>query len=171
MLKPLRTLLISVAALVCRVSACRRWPALAQEDNADEVSWFDLLGNLTYPNEMSVHGEVTLEDGQFVDMADGLAVTLTGYIAAGDLNDDDVDDAAAVLVSDPDGTAIFIDLAAAIDVDGELMASPAPNSATAPIWLISTSKMVRSSWTWSPKVPMIRFAAPPCWCSALRTGR
>ncbi|MCB0111076.1 MAG: hypothetical protein KDE53_34380, partial [Caldilineaceae bacterium] len=102
-------------------------PGIAQaqtEENEPAIS-FDLLSNLTYHSEYSAQGQVTLENGQYeeddpaVD-GDGLLVTLTGYVAYGDLNGDDVEDAAVVLESNTAGTGVFYELAVVTDEAGML---------------------------------------------------
>ncbi|MCB0107662.1 MAG: hypothetical protein KDE53_17195, partial [Caldilineaceae bacterium] len=94
--------------------------------DADEPTIsFEALSSLTYSNEYSAEDQVTLENGQYEEAdpdvaGEGLLVTLTGYVAYGDLNGDDVEDAAVVLESNTAGTGVFYDLAVVIDEEGTL---------------------------------------------------
>lgn len=94
-------------------------PALTQAQDEEPSISFEALRNLTYLNEYSTDEQVTLENGQYEE-DDGLLVTLTGYVAYGDLNDDAVEDAAVVLETDTAGTGRFYELAVVIDEKGTL---------------------------------------------------
>ena len=97
-------------------------PYATQAQTADSESIFSLeaLGNATYLSDFAETGQVTLQDGQFVDEANHLWVTLTGYAAFGDLNADEHDDAVAVLVTNSGGTGEFYDLALVVDQENQL---------------------------------------------------
>jgi hypothetical protein len=72
------------------------------------------LSNATYRSAYAEEGEVTLENGSYVVAAGASAeerVTLTGYVAYGDLTGDDIADAAAILETNTAGTAVFYELA------------------------------------------------------------
>ncbi|MEZ4673940.1 MAG: hypothetical protein R2932_06810 [Caldilineaceae bacterium] len=97
----------------------------AQSDEGAPPLSIETLGNLTYFTEYSAEDQVTLANGQYEEAdpaveGEGLLVTLTGYIAYGDLNGDDVEDAAVVLESNTAGTGVFYDLAVVIDEEGTL---------------------------------------------------
>ncbi len=79
----------------------------------------ELLRNLTYPSDFAPGGTVTLVNGQRprdpADTADadfriGLLSAGREAIALGDLDGDQDDDGAVVLVADPDGTGVFYTL-------------------------------------------------------------
>ncbi|MEZ4864296.1 MAG: hypothetical protein R3C14_23490 [Caldilineaceae bacterium] len=97
----------------------------AQSDKDEPPIALETLGNLTYHNEYSAAGQVTLVNGQYEEddpatVGDGLLVTLTGYVAYGDLNGDEVEDAAVVLETNTAGTGVFYNLAVVIAAAGTL---------------------------------------------------
>ena len=67
-----------------------------------------MLANLAYPSSRVESGKALLVNG-FYNEPD-MYVSLSSHVAAGDLNGDGVADAAAILITDPDGTAAFYDL-------------------------------------------------------------
>jgi hypothetical protein len=86
-----------------------------------------VLANMSYtlPDmaDYAEGGEVTLVDGVFdVEAAPGSAeramVSTTGYAAFGDLNGDEIDDAAVVLTARTGGTGVFYYLATVLNQDG-----------------------------------------------------
>ncbi|MCB0096196.1 MAG: hypothetical protein KDE46_10770 [Caldilineaceae bacterium] len=116
---------IAVALLLCTAGGLLWLPAYAAQQAQDSAGLSDdALANATYMSEFTDSGEVTLVDGEVeMDMANGdegnLYVVLTDSIARGDLNGDDVEDAAVIITSSTGGTGIFYDLAAVLNVDGE----------------------------------------------------
>lgn len=82
----------------------------------------EALGNATYLSAYAEGGEVTLQDGQSVVAAgtmDEEHVTLTGYLAYGDLTGDDTEEAAVLLETNTAGTAVFYELAVLVAEDGQ----------------------------------------------------
>ncbi len=80
------------------------------------------LRNTTYNVDYTQNGVAPLTNGQYLETAaDGsvdILVTLGGQVAYGDLTGDGQEEAVVVVVSDPNGTAIFHDLAVVADQDG-----------------------------------------------------
>ena len=76
----------------------------------------EALQNAVYRSEYVESGEVKLVKGKAsVDDPDGkVTVSLTDFVAFGDLNGDGSEDAAAVLVTSAGGTGSFYELAAVI---------------------------------------------------------
>lgn len=114
-----------LALLICVTLGAAPAATHAQTAEDELTISFEALRNLTYRNEYSAEDQVTLEDGQYEEddpavEGDGLLVTLTGYIAYGDLNGDAVEDAAVILESNTAGTGVFYELAVVIDEDGTL---------------------------------------------------
>jgi len=75
------------------------------------------LSSAEYPIDLSPTGTIRLADGHFEGQlspgsAAWLTVSIGDAIAAGDLNEDGVDDAALVLIADPGGSGTFSYLAA-----------------------------------------------------------
>lgn len=95
-------------------------PIRAQSATPETPFALEALGNATYANKYSEAGQVTLQNGQFEDEANRLFVSLTGYVAFGDLTGDGVDAAAVVLVTNSGGTGNFYDLAVVVDDEGTL---------------------------------------------------
>ncbi|MEZ4660804.1 MAG: hypothetical protein R2911_24905 [Caldilineaceae bacterium] len=97
-------------------------PYVTRAQPADPEPLFSLeaLANITYLSGFAEAGEVTLHDGQYEDTVNRLLVTLTGYVAFGDLTGDAQDDATVVLVTNGGGTGVFYELAVVVDNDGEL---------------------------------------------------
>lgn len=88
----------------------------------------EALRNATYYAAYAEGGEVTLQDGQWVTAAgttDETQVTLTGYLAYGDLIGDEAEEAAVVLATNTVGTAVFYELAVFVAEEGQPL-----NSAT-----------------------------------------
>jgi hypothetical protein len=81
------------------------------------------LANASYPSEYTESGVVQLEDGEYrVPVAPGSATELVvtlDEVAFGDLNEDGVEDAAVILVTEPGGSGTFYDLAAVLNQNGE----------------------------------------------------
>ncbi|MFH1742732.1 MAG: hypothetical protein ABIH23_27310 [bacterium] len=78
------------------------------------------LPNAEYPIEVTHSGKAQLKDGVFEEQAapgsaTKIRVLLGEERAAGDLNDDGLQDAAATLIADPGGSGTFIYLTAAIN--------------------------------------------------------
>lgn len=115
---------ISGIMLVC-IGVALWLPAYATHQAQAQGGLSDrALANATYLSEFTESGEVTLADGEFgATLADGddgsLRVLLTDIIARGDLNGDEVEDAAVIITSSMGGTGVFHDLAAVLNVDGE----------------------------------------------------
>jgi len=70
------------------------------------------LKYLNYPSEHAFYGNATLSNGKYTEKNDSgsasyLTVTLTDFSAAGDLNGDTVNDAAAILAEDAGGSGTF----------------------------------------------------------------
>ena len=68
---------------------------------------------------------VQLADGKFEEGAPGgadfVSVTVTDFVARGDLNDDGVDEVVAMIAENYGGTGVFVFLAVYADVNGELV--------------------------------------------------
>lgn len=82
----------------------------------------EALKNAEYQSEWPADGVAQLTDGEYrekyvPDSATELVIRLDD-IAFGDLNGDGVEDAVAILVTDPGGSGTFRDLAAFINQDG-----------------------------------------------------
>ena len=90
----------------------------------------DALRNTVYRSVYVGSGEVKLVNGKAeVDDPEGkVTVSLTDFVAFGDLNGDGLSDAVAVLVTHGGGTGSFYDLAAVIDRRGK-----AVHAASAPL--------------------------------------
>ena len=80
------------------------------------------LRNTTYNVEYTQNGTAPLANGQYLETAaDGsvdVLVTLGGQVAYGDVTGDGQEEAVAIVVSNPGGSAIFHDLAVVVDQDG-----------------------------------------------------
>lgn len=74
------------------------------------------LEDATYHSKYSESGEVRLLDGkaEVNDPEDKVTVVLTDFVAFGDLNGDDKNDAVAILTTSMGGTGLFYELAAII---------------------------------------------------------
>ena len=87
----------------------------------EPVTRRDLEG-LTYRSEFAGPGNITLTDGVYQEPAlPGTAtvtlVLLTESVKFGDLNGDGVDDAVAVIETDPGGSGVFFELVAVVATD------------------------------------------------------
>jgi hypothetical protein len=78
------------------------------------------LANLSYPSTRVDSGQYDLADGAYEE--GDMHVSMTGFVAQGDLNGDGQDDAAVVLSSNPSGSADFYDLHVVISETGVLSA-------------------------------------------------
>lgn len=80
------------------------------------------LRNTTYDVVYTQNGTAPLANGQYLETtAEGavdIVVTLGGQVAYGDLDGDGQEEAVVIVVSDPNGSAIFHDLAVVADQDG-----------------------------------------------------
>jgi serine protease Do len=99
------------------VKASSETAGQATVEMTDTVAYGD-LANLTLPLDLLESGVVTLTDGVFEDGE--LNATLSTYVEAGDLNGDGTDDAAAIVIANPTGTANFYYLYALLDEEGTL---------------------------------------------------
>ena len=77
-----------------------------------------------YRSEWSAKGKIRLNDGIYrekvvPESATELVITLSDEMALGDLNGDEVEDAAVVLISDPGGSGTFYELVAVINSKGK----------------------------------------------------
>jgi len=93
-------------------------------DSAKQPLTINELRSGEYRSEWSTTGKIKLHDGIYQekivpDSATELVIKLSDKIAFGDLNGDGVEDAAAILVSDPGGSGTFYDLAAVINSNGK----------------------------------------------------
>ncbi len=81
-----------------------------------------MLKNAVYHSDFVSAGEVQLVDGVFSEpIMEGSATKITIQLADmtfGDLNNDGVEDAAVILVSDPGGSGTFYELAAVLNQNG-----------------------------------------------------
>jgi NlpE N-terminal domain len=85
----------------------------------------DSLKNLEYKVEYAQSRVAKLANGEYQEeaapgSATKIVVKLTEYIAFGDLNNDNVEDAAVILVSEPGGSGTFYDLAVVLNKEGNL---------------------------------------------------
>lgn len=83
----------------------------------------DILRNATYQSEWFPGGQVTLTDASYREQAapgsaTEIVVSMTDFVAFGDLTGDGVDDAAVVLVTTPGGSGAFVDLAMVVNANG-----------------------------------------------------
>ena len=120
MAKPNLFYLTIFAMLIALSLSISPRPTAAQSTIPETPFSLEALGNTTYRNAYSATGEVTLENGQVTDETNRLFVSLTGYVAYGDLTGDGVDEAAVVLVTNSGGTGNFYDLAVLVDDNGTL---------------------------------------------------
>lgn len=112
--------LVILALLLSLTLGIVPYAARAQTTEPEPPFSFDILGNGTYQNEFSEDREVTLTNGQYEDEENRLFLTLTGYVAYGDLTGDALDEAVVVLATNGGGTGVFYNLAVVEDVDGTL---------------------------------------------------
>lgn len=83
----------------------------------------ETLRNMTYRLDEAVDGTVLLQDGLYEEAgangaASMLSVEMADRYATGDLNDDDLPDAAVVLIVAPGGSGVFVYLAAVVNEHG-----------------------------------------------------
>jgi len=83
----------------------------------------DALMNGVYQSKWALEGKVKLTNGicteSFIPSSSTqIVVKMAEPIAIGDLNGDQVDDAAVILISNPGTTGIYYDLAAVVNVEG-----------------------------------------------------
>lgn len=109
------SLFLLLALLLGRTAS----PVRAQAtDDKPNLLALAALRNATYRSAYADGDEVTLVDGQ-AGTADAAQVTLTGYIAYGDVTGDGVEDAAAILATNTAGTADIYELAVFVAADGD----------------------------------------------------
>jgi len=85
----------------------------------------DSLKNLEYKVEYTQSGVAKLTNGDYQEeaapgSATKIIIKLSEYVSFGDLNNDKVEDAAAILISEPGGSGTFYDLAAILNKEGNL---------------------------------------------------
>lgn len=83
------------------------------------------VANLTFMSQFTETGFVTLVDGQFIDDEQQIQVALDPHVAFGNLDEDEAEEAVAVLGTNTGGSGGFLDLAVVDDREGT-----AVNSAT-----------------------------------------
>ena len=85
------------------------------------------LQNFTYPSTYTRSGKASLLDGFYSEeAAPGSAAELSvqmGYHAFGELNGDDLEDAAVILITDPGGSGTFFDMVAVSSLKDDFTAS------------------------------------------------
>ncbi len=118
MLKSRRYLLLSIAVVACIAIGLLPGIIQAQDDPPDAVFSSDTLGNMAYLSNLGKDGIVTLVDGHFKEGES--SVTLTGYTAYGDLNGDEIEDAAVVLVTNLEDSGVFVDMAIVVQEEDVL---------------------------------------------------
>lgn len=112
-----------VLLLVLFLALTLSLPVLAQTDGTVAPQIVDIasdLANLSYPSTRLDSGQFDLAGGTYEE--GDMHVSMTGFVAQGDLNGDGQDDAAVVLNSNPSGSADFYDLYAVISDTGVLSA-------------------------------------------------
>ncbi|MCB0194290.1 MAG: WG repeat-containing protein, partial [Anaerolineae bacterium] len=105
---------IATGVAVAYTPAAQTETELSEED----------LANAEYPSEWAAYGTVQLTDGAFTESADDnattdLTITLGETIAYGDINDDGLEDAVVVLVTNPSGSGTFFDIVAVLNDQGQ----------------------------------------------------
>lgn len=109
---------LSLFLLLTLLLGCPTSPVRAQAtDDKPNVLALEALRNATYHSAYADGDEITLAAGQ-ADIAGAALVTLTGYIAYGDVTGDGIDDAAAILATNTAGTADVYELAVFVAVEG-----------------------------------------------------
>lgn len=91
-------------------------------DNQISTLGLTALGQATYQSAYAQDGQVMLENGSYVSATGTIneqQVTLTGYVAYGDLTGDDTEEAAVVLETNTPGTAVFYELAVLVEEEGQ----------------------------------------------------
>ncbi len=139
--------LLLTSMVVFGLAACGGTPSAATTENAastpeesmeatqlpeasaipsQEVRESTLL-NLTYPSTYTSDGTAAMVDGQYSEEASpGSASMITvkvGEYAFGDLNDDGLQDAAVILISETGGSGTFFDLVGVNSQDGNFTVS------------------------------------------------
>jgi len=106
-------------------SECEEWAFFRNEcaPHGSASLTPDMLQNTLYQSEWVKEGVVQLTDGEYRKaIMEGSAtetVVRLADMAFGDLNNDGVEDAAVILVTDPGGSGTFFDLAAVLNRDGQ----------------------------------------------------
>ncbi len=82
------------------------------------------LKNAEYQSEFPASGKAQLTDGTFFEpfepgSASGVRLVLSEHVAFGDLNGDDIADAAVILIADPGGSGTFRHVAAVANEGGQ----------------------------------------------------
>jgi hypothetical protein len=78
------------------------------------------LANGVYLDQFGEGGTVRLTSGRYTNPDERLVMDLLDLRAYGDLDGDGIADAAVLLATNTGGSAVFVDLAAVVDRDGEL---------------------------------------------------
>ena len=122
--------------------------------------------NLTYMSQFTETGFVTLVDGEFLDDEQHIQAALDPRMAFGNLDDDEADEAAAILGTNTGGSGGFLDLAVVEDREGK-----AVNSAI--LYLGDRLRVHALSIVDSEIVLDVTMHAPddPMCCPSLRTVR
>jgi hypothetical protein len=99
-------------------------PTIAPTPTSRPHLTLNQLKSGTYPLEFTANGQIQLVNGQAThdimpDSASKLTVRLADQSAFGDLNDDGLDDAAIVLISNPGGSGTFYNLIAVLNQSGQ----------------------------------------------------
>lgn len=117
------TATVALAAVVA-VSACDRRGAEPSETTGTprppEVVLIDptTVANLTFMSQFTETGFVTLVDGAFIDEEQQVRVELDPHLAFGNLDEDEPEEAAAILSTNTGGSGGFLDLAVIEDREG-----------------------------------------------------
>lgn len=72
------------------------------------------IANLTYQTASTENGRAPLTDGSFEDVFSHTAISVSTHTAFGDLNGDQLLDAAVILISRTGGTGVYRELAAVL---------------------------------------------------------
>jgi uncharacterized membrane protein len=124
-------------------------------ERGDALS-LDALENAEYLSEWVDEDRVRLEDGAYEDPELRLRIVLATH-AAGDLDGDELNDAAVVLVIDPGGSGTFYDLAAVVNVGGapkNIASHPLGDRVQLDSMAIEAGKVILKMVTHGPDDPM-----------------
>lgn len=115
----IRFLIMAIISMALLASCAGRSPV----DKARSSLTSEALKNASYRSEWLRSGKAKLTKGKYrekytKDSASELVIKLTKRIAFGYLNEDSLEDAAVVLLTDPGGSGSFYYLAAVINRDG-----------------------------------------------------